>query len=99
MPIIPQTQKRQYFQTIVTEGNKPQDVARIHNEKITNYIYFDWPAPNSELGERPEIPYEREVDQMNTTSCVRNDGHTFVLTSVFCCHDEEENHDESKERY
>lgn len=74
-----------YFRTIQTTSPKEDQAAREHAQKLENYLYYDWPTPGVPAG-KPKLSYKREIKQMNTTSCVKNEW--FIITTVLCCEDE-----------
>lgn len=81
---------RKYFRVIQTENTDEKITASEHQQKLNNYLEYDYPATNAELsknGPKEKTTIKRDVHHAPVTSTLKN--HFFILTSVLCCEDEE----------
>lgn len=84
---------KEYFRIIETSYPEIKDVRTIHEQKLNNYVKYKQPWTNKEVTEMPGIIEggyvpDFEIHHMNTGLTVK--GNYFVMTTVLCCEDEEE---------
>lgn len=83
-------ESKQYFRVITTTGpGDPVALGIEHDQKLNNYLKYDYPATNGQLmKDMPKIlpvAFKREVESQSTGTTVRNNW--FTITTTLCCED------------
>lgn len=74
-----------YFRTIQTSDPDPEIARSTHEQKLNNYLNYDYAAANKDISESRNRRPSPEVESHSTTTSVK--GNNFIITTTLCCED------------
>ncbi len=84
-----------YFVTVHTSDTDDVRGAKIHNQKLNNYLVYGMDMPDDLIikNKYPKLTKKKEVESQSTATTTTKNIY-FVITTTLCCEDEE-----NEERY